>query len=61
MIHTLAGEYVLVNEHDESFTVFASVNKAKFLFDSYAKLGFKSIKLIKEMHKDDFPKWGGVI
>lgn len=58
---SVAGEYELINEHGDKFQVYASENKAKFLFNAYSKLGFKSIKLIKEVHKSDFPKWSNII
>lgn len=56
-----AGKYRLINLHDEKFDVYASKQKARFLFKNWNKLGFKSIELLEVVHKADFPKWGQVL
>ena len=56
-----SGKYALIDNHGESFTVYASEQKARFLFKNYMMLGFKGIRLIEVKHKTDFPKWGQIL
>jgi len=51
------GRYQLVNTHDEKFMVYATKQKARFLFKNYSRLGFKSVQLLEYMNKLDFPNW----
>jgi len=61
LIGHISGLCEVTHESGKSYKVFASKNKARFLMDGASKIGIIKVKLIEEMHKMDFPKYGRII
>ena len=52
----VSGLYKITHESGRSYNVLASKNNARFLMNESFKIGIIKVKLIKSIHKMDFPQ-----